>query len=282
VVRWGRFADRQRYRCRCCKRCFSDLTGTPLSNIKRLDAWPMYERCLTDSDTVRRSAARADIAISTSFRWRHLILQSLRDRELPDLAGLVEFAHVCLPYSAKGRGRNDRASRLPTMYVGREPMLARRGCTLVVARDRRGQLQADCLDTATLTGEQLCALFDDLMGVDCTLLCPQGRYSQYAALLHTRRGESRELIHASPFRAAQGAVYHNHNAFHWLVRLRRWLGSFRGVSTWYMSSYLEWRRVLDLVEHGPWLPGLIECTFRPDCQQRAGTGRQVRAGGPSG
>jgi hypothetical protein len=36
IQRWGQFAGRQRYRCRGCRRTFSDLTGTPAAYVKKL------------------------------------------------------------------------------------------------------------------------------------------------------------------------------------------------------------------------------------------------------
>ncbi|CAK0749394.1 hypothetical protein WCLP8_2000004 [uncultured Gammaproteobacteria bacterium] len=33
--------------------------------------WLIFGDCLSDGDTVKSSAARCDVAVSTSFRWRH-------------------------------------------------------------------------------------------------------------------------------------------------------------------------------------------------------------------
>jgi transposase-like protein len=256
VVRWGRFAGRQRYRCRACGRCFSDLTETAFRYIKKLDAWPAYFRCLEESRTVRSSAAATGVAVSTAFRWRHLILQALEERPRPPFGPVVEFAHAEFRYSIKGR-RRDAGGWTPAMYFGRAPAFARPGCNVVLAHDRSGNQRTIRVDTATLTGYQLCVYYDDLLPGECTLLTPRGRFSPFAALLPAERGSGRRLVQASPFRIIPGTDLHNFNAFAALRRLRGWLTGFRGVATRYLPSYLEWRSTLDRIELGEWLPGLV-------------------------
>ena len=68
VQRWGRTSGVQRYRCCVCHRTFSALTGTPLSGLKRRDAWARYAQALIDGVSVRKAAQQAHIHRTTSFR----------------------------------------------------------------------------------------------------------------------------------------------------------------------------------------------------------------------
>ena len=263
VIRWGQFAGRQRYRCRSCHRCSSDLTGTSFSYIKRLAAWPAYCRCLSASQSVRSSAMSAGVSVSTAFRWRHRILQAARDLDATQLSGLVEFAETSFRYSTKGYKRGAAPRWEPDMYYGRVPVLARPGCVVVVAMDRQGGHIAERLDTRRLTGAQLQTLFDDVVAADATVLCNSGRYGPHGWLQRTSSGASRPLIRVPRFGGYDRNPYHNRNAHAWLRRFSDWLGRFRGVATRYLPSYLEWRRVLDLAEAGPWLVRLIPCPPPP-------------------
>jgi len=262
VVRWGHFSGRQRYRCRGCVRCFSDLTETSFSYIKKLDRWPDYFVCLSTSETVRSAAAHTGVAVSTAFRWRHRILQSASDLHRVTLSGLVEFAVGSLPYSTKGTRRKALSSWTTGMYFGYTPMLYGPGCIVVVARDRQGGHHAERVDTATLTGGQLRHLFEPVLATDCTLLCNEGRYGKFAFLAQGNAGK-RRFIKAPRFGCDEFNPYHTRNAHTWLRRFGWWLKPFRGVATKYVPNYLHWRLVVDTMETGPWFLALAPCGRGP-------------------
>lgn len=256
VVRWGQSSGRQRYRCRGCGRCFSDLTETPLSYLKRLDAWPSYLRCLTGSMTIRRSAQVAGISVATAFRWRHLILEA---GDLPDqrkLCGLVEFATASLPYSEKGSRPGKAPPWTPGMYYGWLPIYPRPGCGIIVARDRHGRQREEWINTRTLTGAQLRALFDEGLSEDSTILCNSGRFGPFGQLRFTRDGGERRLIRVSGAAGWRLERFHNLNARAWLGSFGHWIRRFHGIATKYVPNYLAWRKKLDLIGDALWLDAL--------------------------
>lgn len=103
VVRWGHFSARQRYRCKACGRTFSDLTGMPAAYSKKLSLWPAYAGCMADGLSVRKSAMRIGVTPSTAFRWRHAVLDGVRERSTVMLHGWVEVAWAGMAYSIKGQ-----------------------------------------------------------------------------------------------------------------------------------------------------------------------------------
>ena len=103
VQRWGRASGVQRYRCCSCHRTFSALTGTPLSGLKRRDAWAQYAQALIDGLSVRQAARQAHIHPTTSFRWRHRMLASLAQEQETELQGIVEADETYFRASCKGR-----------------------------------------------------------------------------------------------------------------------------------------------------------------------------------
>ena len=58
-INWGRASGLKRYKCSDCKRTFSALTGTPLANLRRRDAWLAYAQAITDRVSLRKAAKRA-------------------------------------------------------------------------------------------------------------------------------------------------------------------------------------------------------------------------------
>ena len=51
---WGHASGLRRYRCRDCKRTFNALTGTPLAQLHRRDAWLDYARAFVDFTSLRK------------------------------------------------------------------------------------------------------------------------------------------------------------------------------------------------------------------------------------
>ncbi len=108
---------RQRYRCRECRKTFSETTGTPFMYSKKtLDTWASYLFCMQGRLTLRKISKLLRISLPTAFAWRHKILsvaETMTDNMLTDTVEVNEF---CLKENFKGcrnieprfRGNNDR------------------------------------------------------------------------------------------------------------------------------------------------------------------------------
>ena len=70
----------QRYFCPNCRRTFCASTGTALEHtLKPRSAWELLIRCMVERRTVRDAAQICGICRTTSFLWRHKILDSLQN-----------------------------------------------------------------------------------------------------------------------------------------------------------------------------------------------------------
>ena len=94
----------RRYQCKGCGRTFNALSGTPLSGLHHKERWLSFGASLAKGETVKASAARCDVAVSTAFRWRHRFLAAARsDSEV--LKGIVEAGRDLRPGEPEGRAR---------------------------------------------------------------------------------------------------------------------------------------------------------------------------------
>lgn len=89
VLKWGRPAGRQRFRCRSCGKTFTGLTGTIRAHLHHRDRWYGLGGCLRESLSVRASGRILGVHYSTAFRWRHRALTRIRVLN----RGLL-FAHI--------------------------------------------------------------------------------------------------------------------------------------------------------------------------------------------
>ncbi|TCS71810.1 IS1/IS1595 family N-terminal zinc-binding domain-containing protein [Effusibacillus lacus] len=78
VVCYGRYKDRQRYKCNDCRKTFNDLTHTPLHRTHHPDKWIKFLECMIHDDCLRTSAIKVGVCYVTLFYWRHKILQVLQ------------------------------------------------------------------------------------------------------------------------------------------------------------------------------------------------------------
>ena len=126
----------RRYQCKGCGRTFNALSGTPLSGLHHKERWLSFGASLAKGETVKASAARCDVAVSTAFRWRHRFLAAARsDSEV--LKGIVEADETYVLESRKGaRGLGRKARRRGGKAKKRG--LSREQVPVLMAADRSG------------------------------------------------------------------------------------------------------------------------------------------------
>ena len=249
-IGWGSFSGRQRYRCRGCRRTFSDLTGTALMYTKRLACWREYLIRFREAQTLRRAAAALDIHVSTAFRWRHRILRATRRNELAPLTSWIELFEFVLAASNKGTRQppglaRRRGARLTSIWT--ETARARS----LLARDRRGLLRSFPLETRIVAADELHAHFSNAFAPHSTLLLAYRNPAPY--LTAARRAGLRVV--------PLGLLDHSDRRLHvrhitaYARRLYRWLLRFRGIATYYREHYFAWHRLVDGDTETGWLHG---------------------------
>jgi transposase-like protein len=239
-ITWGHANDLRRYKCKSCNRTFNALTGTPLAQLHRRDAWLDYARALVDRVSLRRAAERADICLQTSFRWRHRFLQSAKDKRPSVVTGIVEADETFILKSAKGSRK--LVGRLPRKRGGKakKPGLSTdEHDAILIVRDRHGTTTDHILPD--LEGRTFSAFLTPVVAPDA-LLVTDGRaaYGQFAdavGILHI-------ALNASAGERQFGS-YHAQNVNAYQSRLKRWLAPFNGVATKYLASYLGWWRSIE-------------------------------------
>ncbi len=246
VQRWGYAHGRQRYRCKACRRTFSDLTGTPLAYSKRAELWGAYALWMLEGISVREAARRLGINKDTAFRWRHRILAVLERATQPAPRGIVELHETRFPYSEKGRripGRMPRHRGIPPGHQYRDdspPVCVVLGC------DRAGGALTGIAGRGQARTAALREWLLPALGRPCTLVGTAGRYSAYG-IACARTDVVYHHAPRHPSGAPRGAFLLDSTARAEarVVRLRVWLRRFRGVATRYLDNYLRWHLAVD-------------------------------------
>lgn len=237
---WGHASGLRRYKCRDCGRTFNALTGTPLAQLHRRDAWLDYARALVDGLSLRKAAKQVGVCLETSFRWRHRFLKSASDKRPSAVTGIVEADETFILKSAKGS--RQLSGRTPRRRGGKasKPGLStdEHDCILVV-RDRHGVTTDHVLHDLTATTFAL--HLQPIVAKDA-LLVSDGR-DAYGAFAHDEKILHIPIITSRGEHVYQGFHIQNVNAYH--SRLKGWMRRFKGVASWYLPSYLGWRRMIE-------------------------------------
>lgn len=252
VVKWGGFSGRQRYRCRGCRRTFSDLTLTLFAYSKRLSHWPHYAEQFRRSTTLRRTAVETGLHLSTTFRWRHALLGALRRGEPMPLEGIVEYAELSFAHSDKGA--RDLEDPRPRGNRGRGwewYATPRTDAALLYGRTGR-VFGCALLPTRAIAVDRL---LGSMLGQRCTIVSSDLPLGPMAGA--ARRAGHRHWSAASGGRYASDGVRHLENVKAYSARLRRWMLRFRGVATRYLDNYMVWHRAVDPELGMTWVMALL-------------------------
>ena len=237
---WGRASDLRRYKCKDCGRTFNALTGTPLAQLHRRDAWLDYARALVARVSLREAAERATVCLETSFRWRHRFLQAAKDKRPSVVTGIVEADETFILKSAKGsRKLVGRAPRKRGGKAKKPGLSTDEHDAILVVRDRHGATTDHILPD--LEGGTFKTYLAPVVAKDAVLVS-DGRpaYAQFA--------EAAGICHVPLVTSAGEHVlgsYHIQNCNGYQSRFKGWLAPFKGVASKYLASYLGWRRAIE-------------------------------------
>ena len=240
LYRHGAANGMQRHRCRACGRTFNALTGTPLARLRHKSKWLDYLDCMLDSRTVRKAAAKVEVAKNTSMRWRHRFLAVTKDDRPAVLTGIAEADETFLLESKKGARKMDRPARKHGGKASKRGISNEQVCILV-ARDRSGQTRDFVTGRGPVTKAQLLHHLPPILASD-TLLVTDANAAYRAFARDT--GITHACVNLRAGVRVDGAIHvQNVNAYH--SRFHQWLRAFHGVATRYLPNYLGWRWAID-------------------------------------
>ena len=236
--KWGVRSSLQRYRCKACSKTFNALSTTSLARLRHKEVWIDYSQDLLKGESVRASAAHCHVEPSTTFRWRHRMLQIPIISKAKEVHGIVEFDETYFLESQKGNHPLSRPARKRGGSATQRGISSEQIAVLIV-RDRNGNTTDSILEKSnqyTIAEVMLPILDHD------ALLCSDKKpsYKAFAKNNHLRL----ETINVSHKEHVRGIVHvQNVNAYD--SRLKEWMKHFHGVATCHLESYLGWMRVLD-------------------------------------
>lgn len=120
IIKFGMIHDRQRYRCQKCKKTFSSSYGS-IYYRGRMGCHIIKEMIdeLKTSSTIYSVAIRTRVNIKTALRYRHLILEKLKNFKMPKLSGKIAIDETMqvAPNAIKGKTRKRGVSNQQSLFA---------------------------------------------------------------------------------------------------------------------------------------------------------------------
>ena len=109
IVKNGKNKETQRYLCKSCGKSFVKSTNTPIfSSKKSLELWVKFIEFLINQYSIDRISNELNIAVSTTFIWRHKILDAIREHyKCISLSLNIECDETFFQESFKGNHSKD-------------------------------------------------------------------------------------------------------------------------------------------------------------------------------
>jgi len=238
--RYGKDKGSIRFKCKECKRTFTEYTGTWMAGIHKKELLNCYLEQVQQEKSLDKISKELGINKKTAFDWRHKLLSSLEKVEEPKFGGIVESDETFFLHSEKG-SKNIR--RKPRKRGGKA---SSRGISddlvaVIATADRKGS--AD-MRVATLGRNSK----NDIVGAigskleEQAILCADGHVS-YKGFAKDRN-LSLVVLRADLKEHVKKGIYHIQNVNSLHNRIKKWIdSSFWGVSTKYLQNYLNWFRI---------------------------------------
>jgi transposase-like protein len=233
-VKHGRTSlGRQRYRCRECRKTFSETTGTPFMYSKKaLKTWAGYLFCMSGRLTLRSISKLLGMKLSTAFSWRHKILSVAETKTDTLLTETIEVNEFWLKENFKGcRKINPQFRDTEKRYV--ILMLScsdSQGNILLRAAARKGLRKLDY--------NEISAILSPVINRCKTLVTTSN-------LFYISFAKKSKLRLCMPYSASYRlGGFSLKNAEIQARGFKGFLKRFRSVASKYLSHYMNWYRIM--------------------------------------
>jgi len=248
----------KRYYCKTCRRSFGETTGSVRFKSKHsAETWADYLEAFALKLPLRVAAVMCEISLSTSFVWRHKILDALnRDITKSVLEGVVQQDETYIQDNYKGNcfaernlGRVVDAGRKPAYETNRVSGhrhdrgnathtrgLSKQKVCVPCAIDEDGKSFAKSAGKGMVQPEHLEYALQGRLAEDVVMVTDKTRAS--TVFCESHEYPLVQLKAGPESRSGKGYNLQKVNNLH--SRLKSLLRHFMGVSTKYLDNYLIW------------------------------------------
>ena len=245
-VKFGTDKGAKRYRCKSCRKSFTEFSGTWLAGLHRKDKIEAYLVLMIEEKSLDKIKEELGINKKTAFDWRHKILSSLKNIDKDTFSGITESDETFLLFSEKGKRTLTRKGK-KRGGKAKKKGISNEQVAIIATADRAGQQDLSVATIGRLKKVDIEKSIGNRIS-DKTILCSDSHVSfkgfaiDNAIEHHTIRADLKQFV--------KDGIYHvqHVNSIH--NRLKKWINQqFWGVSTKYLQQYLNWFRIKEMLKY---------------------------------
>jgi transposase-like protein len=235
--RYGKARGTQRFKCKDCKKTFSEYTGTWLSGIHKKSLVEPYMELMIKHYSLDKTRKKLGINKKTAFDWRHKILSAIEQNTGDEFTGVVESDETFFEHSEKGNKHLNRKPRKRGTQ-SKSRGIGSNKAGVIVSADRKRNLKMTLSTMGRISKSDISESFQKPLP-ESSILCSDGHvcykgYSMDNKLKHI-------VLRADLKQFVKNGIYHIQHVNELHNRLKKWIDNvFWGVSTKYLQSYLNW------------------------------------------
>jgi transposase-like protein len=238
--RYGKDKGSLRFKCKDCKRTFTEHSGTWVAGIHKKQLINDYLELMHQEKSLDKIKNTLSVNKKTAFDWRHKILSSLEEVKKDTFNGIVESDETFFLQSDKGKKQDKRKAR---KRGGRS---SKRGVSsdqvaVIATSDRKGAIDMKVATLGRITKADIENAIGERLAKD-SILCTDGHVS-YKGFAKDKE-LSLVVLRSGLKQYVKNGIYHIQNVNSLHNRVKKWIDStFWGVSTKYLQNYLNWYRI---------------------------------------
>lgn len=244
-VKLGFDKGAQRYKCKSCKRNFTEYTGTWMAGIHKKDKIDEYMLLMLEEKSLDKIKKELKINKKTAFDWRHKILSSIEETDKESFTGITESDETFMLFSEKGKRSLSRKGKK------RGTKAKKRGVSdehvaVIVTADRAGQYEMSVATLGRIKKIDIENSIGSRVGVK-TVLCSDSHVSYKGFAID--KSLEHHAVRADLKQYVKDGIYHVQHVNSMHNRLKKWLNEkFWGVSTKHLQQYMNWFRMKETLK----------------------------------
>ena len=244
-AKFGTDKGSKRYRCKECRRTFTEYTGTWLSKLHKKDLTGEYLRLMSQEKSLDKIKVELHINKKTAFDWRHKILSGIENSQKGSFQGITESDDTFFLISEKGtkqihRNPRKRGGKSKQRGINNEQV------AVIVTADRVSEIDMTVARLGRIKKVDIQKAIGERVSHQ-TILCSDSHVS-YKGFARDRKIEH-HAIRADLKQYVKKKVYHVQHVNSIDSRMKKWIESrFVGVSTKYLQKYLNWFRSKEMLK----------------------------------
>ena len=246
-VKFGIDKGSQRYKCKSCKRSFTEYTGTWMAGLQRKDKIDDYLSLMMQEKSLDKIKHALAINKKTAFDWRHKILASLSENDKDDFTGITESDETFFLSSKKGKPVKDREPR-KRGGKSKKRGISNDQVAVIVTQDRKSGLDLCVATMGRLKKIDIEKAIGNLVNPNQTILCSDAHVSYKGFAIDNKI--EHHTLKAVIKQRVKDKIYHIQHVNSTHNRVKKWIdNTFWGVSTKYLQQYLNWYRIKEKIKH---------------------------------